>query len=394
MRAVAPMPRLQVRIHQLPQEALYGEVMQCMLEVTNVGTQPASSLRMAPSHPAFFGLGVAGSLSSRKAEYPQGLFEDAGQHGLTCMERAWADTAYDPEAELDPAVVQLPLGEDGKGLAAGDVTMIPLWCRASRPGVHVFRLLFSYTPMADAGAVMRYRLCQVQQTLHVLPSLRAAVHLRTSAADMNKLTLAVHVDNATSPSAAPTSTDGTDAEAEQLEVVQLSFLSQQWILTPSAVASMVRPARLSAGNKAVIYMQMGPAALHESESGGAAATGHTGPDAASCVSSLALSADAGSTARRVLALPASPLAEFVRGWEKRGQGIAYWNEQAGADASAGSDIGAGKSSKKQLADARRAKLEAWQKQHGGSADAGSRVVIVWTCDNRSRMGFVVLRFDT
>jgi hypothetical protein len=49
-----------------------------------------------------------------------------------------------------------------------------LWCRAARPGTHEFRLLFSYTPMTDAAAVMGYRLCEVEQTLHVLPSLRAS----------------------------------------------------------------------------------------------------------------------------------------------------------------------------------------------------------------------------
>jgi hypothetical protein len=43
-----------------------------------------------------------------------------------------------------------------------------LWCRAARPGTHELRLLFSYTPMPDAAAVMGYRLCEVGQTLHVL----------------------------------------------------------------------------------------------------------------------------------------------------------------------------------------------------------------------------------
>lgn len=46
---------LQVRIQGLPAQALYGELMWCLVEVTNVGTEPAASLRLAASHPAFFG---------------------------------------------------------------------------------------------------------------------------------------------------------------------------------------------------------------------------------------------------------------------------------------------------------------------------------------------------
>jgi hypothetical protein len=47
---------LQVRIQGLPAQALYGEVMRCLIEVTNVGAKPAASLRLAASHPAFFGI--------------------------------------------------------------------------------------------------------------------------------------------------------------------------------------------------------------------------------------------------------------------------------------------------------------------------------------------------
>lgn len=47
---------LQVRIQGLPAQALYGEVTRCLIEVTNVGARPAASLRLAASHPAFFGI--------------------------------------------------------------------------------------------------------------------------------------------------------------------------------------------------------------------------------------------------------------------------------------------------------------------------------------------------
>lgn len=300
---------------------------------------------------------------------------------------AWHDTAYDPDAELDPSVIELPLGEDGTGLPAAGVVQIPLWCRASRPGVHLFRLLFAYTPQAGSGAAMAYRLCQLEETLQVLPSLRTAAHLRTSAADMNKLTLAVHLDYA-APQAGLLASDGDDAD--EIDVVQLSLLSQKWLLAPSEVASMAHPATLRAGSKAVIYTQMGPVLEVEGGEEKVPEQAH-----ASCVSSLALSARADlrseAGACQVLPLPSSPLAQFLRSWEKRSQGAAYWHEQAAADASAGLDIGAGKSSKKQLAEDRRAKLEAWQHQAGGSADAGTRTVIVWTNKKRSRMGAVFVR---
>ena len=305
--------------------------------------------------------------------------------------RAWHDTAYDPDAELDPSVIELPLGENGKDLPAAGVVRIPVWCRASRPGVHLFRLLFAYTPQPGSGAAMAYRLCQVEETLHVLPSLRTAAHLRTSAADMNKLTLAVHLDHAAPHSAALAAGGG---DRDEIDVVQLSLVSQKWLVAPSAIGSMVCPARLRAGSKAVIYTQIGPVS-EASPAGEAArkAADRCDQEHASCVSSVALSAedDTSCEVRQVLPLPSSPLAQFLRGWEKRLQGAAYWHEQAAADASAGLDIGAGKSSKKQLAEERRAKLEAWQKQAGGSADAGTRVVIVWTSKDGLRMGAVFLR---
>jgi hypothetical protein len=239
---------------------------------------------------------------------------------------------------------------------------------------------------------MAYRLCQVEETLHVLPSLRTAAHLRTSAADMNKLTLAVHLDHA-APHSAALATGGGDRD--EIDVVQLSLLSQKWLVAPSAIGSTVCPARLRAGSKAVIHTQIGPVSEAEGPGEAAREAANTWCDQAhaSCVSCLALSAedDTSSEARQVLPLPSSPLAQFLRGWEKRLQGAAYWHEQAAADASAGLDIGAGKSSKKLLAEERRAKLEAWQKQTGGSADAGTRVVIVWTSKDGSRMGAVFLR---
>jgi hypothetical protein len=321
-------------------------------------------------------------------DYPRGCFEEAGAQGLTTLMHAWEDTAYDPDAELDPSVIELPLDTAGAGLPAGGIVKVPVWCRASRPGIHHFRLLFSYTPQPGSRAAMPYRLCQLEEILHVLPSLRTAAHLRTSAADMNKLTLAVHLDHAAPQTGAPAPSASND---QDIEVVQLSLLSQKWRVAPSAVGAMVRPSRLAAGSKAVIYTQVGPVREAEEEEGEAA---RPRPADASCVSSLALAAQAeeGATASHaVLPLPSSPLAQFLRGWEKRGQGAAYWHEQAAADASAGLDIGAGKSSKKQLADERRAKLEAWQKQTGGSADAGTRVVLVWTTKDGSRMGAVFLR---
>eukprot|EP00802_Teleaulax_amphioxeia_P003986 Tamp_03989.p3 GENE.Tamp_03989~~Tamp_03989.p3 ORF type:complete len:260 (-),score=36.10 Tamp_03989:2566-3345(-) len=54
-------------------------------------------------------------------------------------------------------------------------------------------------------------------------------------------------------------------------------------------------------------------------------------------------------------------------------------------------MGKGKASKKLLADQRRSKLEAWQKQAGGSGDAGSRIIVMWTSRQCERMGAIFLR---
>ena len=46
MRTVPPMPRLHVRVHGLPPKALYGELIRCTLEITNLGSRPAASLTL------------------------------------------------------------------------------------------------------------------------------------------------------------------------------------------------------------------------------------------------------------------------------------------------------------------------------------------------------------
>ena len=46
MRTVPPMPRLHVRVLGLPPKALYGELIRCTLEITNLGSRPAASLTL------------------------------------------------------------------------------------------------------------------------------------------------------------------------------------------------------------------------------------------------------------------------------------------------------------------------------------------------------------
>ena len=332
MRAVPPMPRLQVRVHGLPKRALYGELMRCTLDISNVGSRPAASLTLAPSHPAFF---------ASASGVSEDLFEDSGASAADAAAQAWPDTPYDPEAEVQPPTIILPLGREGEGLAAGEVTRVPLWCRAARPGTHELRLLFSYTPMPDAAAVMGYRLCEVEETLHVLPSLRASVHMRSSAADMNALKLALQLDHA--------GAEGADqGQDDDLHVVELSLLSQKWRLAAAEGAnSNSRRVRLRPGNKAMVYLPVGPVACAESESPGQSLPASAGTrqggkggvgEGESLVSTVALAAEgagegegagagAGVGAVKSVVLTGSPLKTFLGAFEKRLQGVAYWNEQ-------------------------------------------------------------------
>jgi hypothetical protein len=143
-----------------------------------------------------------------------------------------------------------------------------------------------------------------------------------------------------------------------------------------------------------MYLPVGPVTAAQAQRVGAGEGVGVGE---SHVSTVALEAAGGGVeggggeSRQSIVLAQSPLRKFIVSFEKRLQGVAYWNEQAAADASAGLDMGKGKKSKKLLADERRFKLEAWQRQAGGSGDAGSRIVIVWVCRHWSRMGAVFLR---
>ena len=152
-----------------------------------------------------------------------------------------------------------------------------------------------------------------------------------------------------------------------------------------------RGVQLRGGDKALMYMPVAPvgpvtaAQAHRVGAGEGVGLGE------SHVSTVALKAAGGGESSKSIVLARSPLKKFVVSFEKRLQGVAYWNEQAAADASAGLDMGKGKKSKKLLADERRLKLENWQQQAGGSGDAGSRIVMVWVCRDWSRMGAIFLR---
>ena len=107
----------------------------------------------AASHPAFF----ASATGTDAATFPQGIFEDFNEDLTASAAHAWPDTVFDAEQELEPPIIELPLDTEGKGLAAGAVTRLGLWCRAgmpSRVGLwcfyirSLFYLLFS-------GAVQR-----------------------------------------------------------------------------------------------------------------------------------------------------------------------------------------------------------------------------------------------
>ena len=119
-------------MHGLESKALYGELLCCTLEVTNVGSEPAAQLKIAPSLPSFFSLTPRPACSAAGAEGEGGdtgrLFvQDAGPSGVSVKMRAWEDSAYDSEAELAPCVMTVPLGDDGKGLEAGGVWRERMW---------------------------------------------------------------------------------------------------------------------------------------------------------------------------------------------------------------------------------------------------------------------------
>ena len=86
-------------------------------------------MRSAASHPAFF----ASAMGTDAATFPEGIFEAFNQDLTASAAHAWPDTVFDAEKELEPPIIELPLDTEGKGLAAGAVTRLGLWCRAGVP---------------------------------------------------------------------------------------------------------------------------------------------------------------------------------------------------------------------------------------------------------------------
>ena len=169
------MPRLVMRLDGLPSKALYGEIVECTLEITNVGREAAASATLAVSHPAFFTTAEAqgvpeqaseaaaaeaeageASREQQRQQQRQTAGEEAREAGGEASGHTtrgrWEDRRYSPEAELDPYVINLRLSEDGGGLQPGGVVKVRVWWRACWPGMHKFRLLlcYRYQPLAHA----------------------------------------------------------------------------------------------------------------------------------------------------------------------------------------------------------------------------------------------------
>ncbi len=172
------MPRLVMRLDGLPSKALYGEIVECTLEITNVGRERAASATLAVSHPAFFTTAEAQGVGQPPLEPPQAEAaageasreqerQQRQQERQTAGEEAremggeasghisrgrWEDRRYSPEAELDPYVINLRLSEDSGGLQPGGVVKVRVWWRACWPGMHKFRLLlcYRYQPLTHA----------------------------------------------------------------------------------------------------------------------------------------------------------------------------------------------------------------------------------------------------
>ena len=64
--------------------------------MTNVGAEPAASLRLAPSHPAFFGLAAAEGTSApvdAGAAFPEACFDTVStEHAVHTSPLAWPDS--------------------------------------------------------------------------------------------------------------------------------------------------------------------------------------------------------------------------------------------------------------------------------------------------------------
>jgi hypothetical protein len=191
------MPRLVMRLDGLPSKALYGEIVECTLEITNVGRERAASATLAVSHPAFFTTAEAQGVGQPPPEPPQAEAAEAAageasreqerqqqrqQERQTGGEEAretggeasrhiargrWEDRRYSPEVELDPYFINVRLSEDGGGLEPGGVVKVRVWWRACWPGMHKFRLLlcYRYQPLNSLNTCYEALIYQIYEGL-------------------------------------------------------------------------------------------------------------------------------------------------------------------------------------------------------------------------------------
>jgi len=313
-----------------------------------VGSKPVKRMRLSCSHPGFF---CVGDPADADKPFPAEFQKEVAAAGS--LQGRWEDVVYDPASDLEPPVLDLSLGEAGE-LAPDSVLLLPMWSRAQRPGNHSFKMLIHYeAPNPDDK--MRYRLVRMEANMHVHHSIRAAVHLRSSASKASELTLAVQVEGV--PSA-------PDSGIPPLSLSGVSCVSGKLAAKPLS-AGFAGSAGLEEGNKVVLYYRLQPATPDQAPN----------PNGQSQISSFVVGGQG-----KHLALEERPLANYFKMWERRRLAVAFAHDAAALTVMQQAQRGMSKDARKPSGPVRGSSY--------APDDVGTRVVLVWQSADGRRAGTV------
>jgi hypothetical protein len=145
------MPILDVMFHAVPDVLISGEVVRCVIQITNQGRIDMSRLAVKLSHPSFMFIGLGDQV-----EFPPYAFKEKEKSGDD--EDIVIEGGFEMNNNLiDPSVKFLELGVENQDLEPNGTVLLPLWIRGDRMGKHKLRVLFAYQSKEDETSWRTFR---------------------------------------------------------------------------------------------------------------------------------------------------------------------------------------------------------------------------------------------